>query len=141
LATKGLIRGRYDVVLRSHHRVVSRAQVWAYPKGEPTRIAVDRSKYTVGQPIGVHWSNAPGMGLDWVSVFRCPATGCEDDSQYLVYIYTESAIEGRASIGPDSIEGYASWPLPAGRYVVRLLPDDGLRSVAESAQFQVVAGS
>jgi hypothetical protein len=30
-----------------------------------------------------------------------------------------------------------SWPLPAGQYVVRLMPDDGYVSVAESARFTI----
>lgn len=52
---------------------------------------------------------------------------------------THTAIEGHTTLGPDSIEGYAAWPPPPGRYVVRLLPADGLRSVARSAVFDVVA--
>jgi hypothetical protein len=40
-------------------------------------------------------------------------------------------------IGPDSFEGAESWPLPAGTYVVRLMPDDGYVSVATSARLTI----
>ncbi|KIF77179.1 hypothetical protein QR77_31555 [Streptomyces sp. 150FB] len=77
------------------------------------------------------------MGLDWISVFACPKNTCEPNSDYLVYTYTGSRIEGHATIGPDAIGAEDSWPLKPGRYVVRLLPDDGVLSVAESKVFTV----
>ncbi|MEV0040264.1 endonuclease/exonuclease/phosphatase family protein [Streptomyces sp. NPDC050804] len=138
LPTKRLRQGEYDVVLRSNGgKVLSKTQVWLYPKGEPTRVSVGKSTYRTGRPIDVSWSNAPGMGLDWISVFACPKNKCEPNSDYLVYTYTGSRIEGHGEIGPDSIGAEDSWPLKPGRYVVRLLPDDGLLSVAESKVFTV----
>ena len=142
LPTAGLGRGRYRVaLLAADGTVLSSTPVWLYPAGEPTRIFVDRDRYPVGSPIGVRWTGAPGMALDWVSVFRCRPSGCAADSSYLVYGYTGNRIEGRTVLGPDSIAGNASWPLPAGRYQVRLLTDDGLRSVARSREFEVLPGS
>ncbi|SDI59445.1 hypothetical protein SAMN05421869_106213 [Nonomuraea jiangxiensis] len=138
LPTKGMREGAYDVVLStSGGRTLSKAPVWLYPKGEPARVSVGRNRYRVGEPIDVSWSNAPGMGLDWISVFACPKDGCEPTSGYLVYTYTGSRIEGHGTIGPRSIGAADSWPLPPGRYVVRLLPDDGLVSVADSRVFTV----
>ncbi|MEV6864914.1 endonuclease/exonuclease/phosphatase family protein [Streptosporangium subroseum] len=141
MSTKGLARGRYDVALSSGGKVLSRTPVWLYPQGEPTKVSVDKRRYKAGESIGVNWSNAPGMGLDWVSVFACPAGKCKDSSEYLVYTYTASAIEGHAKIGPHSIGSEDSWPLPPGQYVVRLLPDDGVLSVAQSAMFTVTKKS
>jgi hypothetical protein len=34
--------------------------------------------------------------------------------------------------------GYTSWPLKTGNYEIRLLLDDGYRSVAASPQFKIV---
>ncbi|GAA4559901.1 endonuclease/exonuclease/phosphatase family protein [Planotetraspora kaengkrachanensis] len=137
LPTRGLRRGAYDVALVSGGRTVSEAQVWLYPAGEPTTVSVGKSRYKQGEPITVDWSNAPGMGLDWVSVYACPGGECADTSEYLVYTYTDSRIEGQAKIGPKAIGADSSWPLAPGKYVVRLLPDDGLVSVAQSAVFTV----
>lgn len=138
LRTAGLDRGTYRVALLSRSgRVLSQAPVWVYPRTEPTRIAVSKASYAVGEPIGVRWSRAPGMALDWVSVFRCTASGCDDNSAYLVYAYTDNRIEGRLTIDSGAIAGNETWPLPAGRYVVRLLTDDGLLSVAESRSFTI----
>nr|WP_239097495.1 endonuclease/exonuclease/phosphatase family protein [Asanoa ferruginea] len=120
-ATKALSKGRYEV---------NGAPVWLYPRDEPAQVRTTRKSYRAGQPITVDFANAPGMGLDWISVFK---QGDGNDA-YLVYAYTHSEIEGRLTIGAD---GIGDWPLPPGRYVVRLLPDDGLRSVAESKPFTV----
>ncbi|GIF77751.1 hypothetical protein Asi02nite_72690 [Asanoa siamensis] len=120
-ATDRLRRGRYTV---------NGNPVWLYPRDEPARVATTKATYRAGQPISVDFTNAPGMGLDWISIYR---QGDGNDA-YLVYAYTGSRIEGRLTIGPD---GIGEWPLPPGRYVARLLPDDGLRSVAESKPFTV----
>ena len=138
LATAGLARGRYEVALVGRHgRVLSRTALRVYPRGEPARIRTTKAGYAVGEPIGVSWSRAPGMALDWVSVFRCTAAGCDGNDAYLVYAYTGNRIAGGLRLGPASVEGNATWPLPPGRYVVRLLVDDGLRSVAQSRRFSV----
>lgn len=113
------------------------ADTWFYRPDESPRLTVDRRVVRTGQTIGVTFTGAPGMGLDWISIFRCTTAGCADNTQYLLYAYTGSAIEGRLSIGPGAIEGNGTWPLPPGRYVARLLPDDGLRSVAESPAFRI----
>jgi endonuclease/exonuclease/phosphatase family metal-dependent hydrolase len=133
LATSGVTRGRYEVVLVSRAgAVLSRTPVWVYPSAEPTKVSTDRASYRTGQPIDVRFSNAPGMGLDWTALFPC-----DDEESYQVYAYTGSAIEGRLTIGPDAIEGYGTWPLPPGCYVAQLLPDDGLRPAATSEPFQI----
>lgn len=138
LATAGLARGRYQVaLLGAGDRVLSRTPLWLYPRAEPARVAVSKARYAVGEPIGVSWSRAPGMALDWVSVFRCRPSGCTGNNGYLVYDYTGNRIEGSLGLGAGSVEGNATWPLRPGRYVVRLLTDDGLRSVAKSEVFTI----
>lgn len=95
-------------------------------------MSVGRSTYGAGEPIDVSWSNAPGMGPDWISVFARPENRCEPNSDYLVYACTGSRIEGRGTIGPDSIGAEGAWPVRPGTYVVRLLPDGAVLSVAQS---------
>ncbi|MET7392216.1 endonuclease/exonuclease/phosphatase family protein [Dactylosporangium sp. NPDC005572] len=115
--TRGLHRGRYTVALGA-----SRADVWLYPPGEGTTLRVDPRPGAVR----VSFTGAPGMGLDWISLYAC---GSGND-EYLAYAYTGSAIEGTVAIGTG--------PLDPGCYVARLLPDDGYRSVAESAEFRIL---
>ena len=62
---------------------------------------------------------------------------CEPNSEYLVWAYTDAAIEGQLEIGPDSFEGIESWPLPAGKYIVRLLVDDSFIDLATSRTFTI----
>jgi len=54
--------------------------------------------------------------------------------------HTDASIEGTASFTASSAPGYATWPLRPGVYEVRLLLDDGYRSVASSARFKIVQG-
>ena len=54
-----------------------------------------------------------------------------------MWAYTDAAIEGRLEIGPTSAEGIETWPLPAGKYVVRLLTDDSYVGLAQSRRFTI----
>ncbi len=140
--TASLAPGAYDAVLLSGPSVVlSRTPLWVYPPGTHASIGTDRSSYRVGQPITVSWDHAPGMALDWVGVFRCFPAGCAGNGGYLLYTYTHTAIRGHGTVGPapDTFPGAIAWPLPPGTYVVRLLVDDGYRSIAVSAPFTVTA--
>ncbi len=99
--------------------------------------------------IVVSWKAAPGMRWDWLAIFApaerdenpnastCNATTCGNGGD-LLYEYTRTAIEGSTSFGPDSAVGSSTWPLQPGNYEIRLLLDDGYRSLASSAPFKVV---
>jgi hypothetical protein len=117
--------------------VLSSTPIWIYRRGATAELRPDKNRYRVGEPIEVAFANAPGMALDWVSLYRCADDGCGEPTSYLVYGYTSNAIEGSVIIGPESLSGTESWPLPAGRYVARLLVDDGYRFVAESRVFSI----
>ena len=108
-----------------------------------------KTRYTVGEPIRVSWTKAPGMKWDWLAVYSaagnadnpgnstCSAGLC-GNGHYLLYEYTHAAIEGSTTFGPDSLPGYRTWPLGTGTYRVKLLLDDGYRSVASSPRFKIV---
>jgi hypothetical protein len=150
-STAELRRGAHDVVLLDRHgTVLSRAPFWAYRPGEPPRVTTSRRVYTRGQPIDVSWSNAPGMRWDWLAIYRvrpgaetpyatpgCNAGYCGNDG-YLLYEYTKTAIEGTAAFSASSATGDGAWPLRPGLYEIRLLLDDGYKSVAKSARFRIV---
>jgi endonuclease/exonuclease/phosphatase family metal-dependent hydrolase len=136
--TRKLQRGAYEVVLLSgDNMVVSRSSFWLYRPGTAPSVEVGERHYDVGEPIDVSWAAAPGIKRDWVAVYRCADHECEPNSEYLVWDYTDAAIEGRLEIGPDSFEGIETWPLPAGKYVVRLLTDDSFIDLATTRTFRI----
>lgn len=140
--TTRLAPGRYEADLVSGTgRTLSRTPFWVYPPGTRATVGTSRHSYRVGQPIRVHWTRAPGMGLDWVGVFRCHRRKCSGNGGYLLYAYTRTAIEGHAMIGPSAatLEGAVSWPLRPGTYVARLLVDDSYRSIGQSRRFTIAA--
>ena len=94
------------------------------PETGPT-ISTDRPSYRSGQAIGVEWYGAPANRWDWVGTFEQGAK----NGQYIQYEYTDATVAGTTKINGGSP---GSWPLPPGKYSVRLLLDDGYKSVAEA---------
>ena len=91
------------------------------------------------------------MRWDWVAPFRvrpgsktryatpgCNAGYCGNGA-YLLYEYTHDLDRG---LDDDLVDlaaiGNGAWPLPPGLYEVRLLLDDGYKSVAKSLRFRIV---
>ncbi len=149
-ATDGLAPGSYDaLLLDARGRVLSRSRFWLYAAGTEPSVATSKALYASGEPIVVSWQAAPGMRWDWLGIFApgegdgnpnattCNASTC-GNGRYLLYEYTRTEIEGSARFGPDSLVGVSTWPLQAGNYEIRLLLDDGYRSLASSAPFKVV---
>jgi endonuclease/exonuclease/phosphatase family metal-dependent hydrolase len=147
--TGALEPGPHDALLvGAGGEVRSRSPFWAYRAGTPPRVRVVDAVYEVGERIRVRWRAAPGYRFDWMGVFspgRGPAQNAEDcnagscgNGHYLLYHYTDAAIQGAAWIGPDSFPGYRAWPLKVGTYEIRLLMDDGYRTLAISNSFKVV---
>jgi len=147
--TPGFDPGAYEAVLiDARGRILSRNPFRLYAPGAPTLVATARSEYAPGEPIDVSWSNAPGMRWDWLGIYApgdsdsgpvassCNA-GCYSNGRYLLYEYTRTAVEGTATLGAQSPPGVVTWPLSSGTYEIRLLLDDGYRSVASSPPFKV----
>jgi endonuclease/exonuclease/phosphatase family metal-dependent hydrolase len=147
--TGPLAPGTYDAALVDPEgAVVARSGFWLYEAGAEPTVSTSKRSYAAGEPIEAAWTKAPGMKFDWVSVFRardkplppqenCSAGVCGNGT-YLLYEYTGAQIEGSTTIDADSNVGYATWPLEPGEYEIRLLLDDGYRSVATSPMFRVV---
>jgi hypothetical protein len=148
-ATAGLAPRAYDVILVAGATVLSRSPFWLYQPGTPTTLSTSKRTYVVGEPITVRWRAAPGNRWDWLGVYSpgdvgtsphsagCDA-GCNGNGRYLLYVYTQTAIQGAATIGPSAFTGSAAWPLKPGTYEIRFLVDDSYRSIAVSANFKVV---
>jgi hypothetical protein len=138
LAMQHLRPGRYDVVLRRHGQAEASAPVWIYRPGTPAHLRTDRRVYRAGSPIRVSWTGAPGNNLDWVSLFRCHVR-CDGPGGYTIYRYTRTAVVGSLTFGRDNYLGYgAVQSLAPGRYIARLLTDDGYHAVGKSPRFRIV---
>jgi endonuclease/exonuclease/phosphatase family metal-dependent hydrolase len=149
LTTEPLAPGSYEAALVDPEgQVVARSEFWLYEPGAESTVTTSKRRYTTGEPIDVSWTKAPGMKFDWLSIFNarnkpgppqenCSAGVC-GNGNYLIYEYTGAEIAGSTTFSSDSEVGYATWPLKPGRYEVRLLLDDGYRSVATSPPFRIV---
>jgi len=150
-STTNLAPGASQAVLRnSSGQALSRSPFWLYARGAVTTVTTNKTTYKVGEPITVAWTKAPGMKFDWLGVYTagsgadnpnnstCSAGQC-GNGHYLVYTYTNASIEGSTTFDAATSQiGYTSWPLATGNYEIRLLVDDGYRSVASSPKFKIV---
>jgi endonuclease/exonuclease/phosphatase family metal-dependent hydrolase len=147
--TSGLPPAAYEaVLLDGRDAVLSRGPFWLYAPGTPTVVTTSKAVYAPGEPIVVSWTNAPGFRWDWLGVYapgevdsspiatNCEASYC-GNTRYLLYEYTRTAIEGTAAFTEASFPGWTTWPLGPGTYEIRLLLDDGYRSVASSPPFKI----
>jgi hypothetical protein len=113
----GLAPGRYDALLVSRRRMLSRSTFWVVRRGAAMRV---RARQRGGR-VRVRWHNAPGYRRDWVGVWRRGDTDLYND--YLTFAYTGATVSGSTTmtgLGP-------------GRYVVRLMKDDGYAELARSS--------
>jgi hypothetical protein len=142
--------GAYEALLTAGTSVRSRAPFWLYAAGTAPSVRTGKTVYRIGEPIDVRWAAAPGSRWDWLGVYRagegawpiadrCTGGYC-GNLYYLLYAYTQSAIEGSAVIDASAFPGYTTWPLGRGRYRIRLFYDDGYRLLAVSNRFKIVAG-
>jgi Endonuclease/Exonuclease/phosphatase family len=124
-----LAPGRYDALLVTRgNRVLSRSTFWVVRPQARAAVGVPRT-VRAGRSIRVTWRNAPGFRRDWVGIWK---VGDPDlYNGYLTFVYTGATVRGRTTI-----EGDAS-TFPPGRYVVRLMLDDGYAELAR-ASFRVV---
>lgn len=135
LPTADLAPGSYRVALvAADGRTLSRNDFRLLDPGAKPGITIAREQFAHGEPVPVSWDGAPGNRLDWIAVFDAgsPAT----ETRYRAYAYVNAESSGTLELGPRSLRG--EWPLPPGRYVARLLEDDGFRLLAESAPFEIL---
>jgi hypothetical protein len=103
---------------------VSRSTFWVVaPSARPTVAAPARVR--AGRSIRVSWTNAPGFRRDWVGIWKAGDNDLYND--YLTFVYTGATVAGRTTIAGDRST------FPPGRYVVRLVKDDGYGVLAQSS--------
>ena len=131
-----------DAVPPGHYRILlqdgageslSRNELWLLAPGAVPSIAVAGERYAPGEPLPVSWQNGPGNRLDWIAVYDAEAP--RDSEDYLAYGYVDARSSGELELDAQTLD--FGWPLPPGRYVLRLLADDGYGLLAESGVFSV----
>jgi endonuclease/exonuclease/phosphatase family metal-dependent hydrolase len=121
----GLAPGRYDALLVTRHgHVLSRSGFWVVRRDARPAVRVPRA-IPAGRAIRVSWRNAPGYRRDWVGIWKAGDPDLYND--YLTFAYTNATVAGSTRIAGDRKT------FPPGRYVVRLLADDGYAVLAQSA--------
>ena len=124
-----LAPGRYDALLVTRgDRVLSRSTFWVAQPDASATVAAPR-RIRAGGSIRVSWTNAPAMRRDWVGIWKAADNDLYND--YLTFVYTGATVAGTTTIPGDAKT------FPPGRYVVRLMKDDGYAELARAA-FTVV---
>jgi endonuclease/exonuclease/phosphatase family metal-dependent hydrolase len=130
--TQLLAPGDYEAALLAPDgRPLARIPVAVLARGALPELTVERPAYAPGEPVVLHWRNAPGNRWDWVGLYRADDTGLEE---YLVYRHTGARISGTMALDRSAL----SAPLPPGRYRACLLRDDGYVLLAATT-FEVTA--
>jgi hypothetical protein len=137
--------GPYEAVLMSPDAtILARTPVWLYAQGASTTVTAAKSTIAPGEPVTVHFGNAPGNRWDWIGLFKATDKDVatdgsipDDSGNYLLYVYTGTEIEGDATFSKDAFTGSGKWPLPPGRYEARVMVDDGYQTIARSAPFEI----
>jgi hypothetical protein len=83
------------------------------------------ARVRAGRSIRVSWANAPGFRRDWVGIWKAGDNDLYND--YLTFVYTGATVAGATTIAGDRST------YPPGRYVVRLVKDDGYGVLAQSS--------
>ena len=108
----GLTPGRYEAQLVSRRRIRSRSTFWVVAQDARPRIRARGTK--------ISWRNTPGYRRDWIGIWKAGDTDLYND--YLTFEYTGAAVNGSTTISG----------LEPGRYVARLMKDDGYAELART---------
>ena len=125
--------GQFAVRTLDASGVTMEKEFWVLDPSLSPTVDVIGDTFTVGQSIPINWQDAPGNKNDYVAVFHAENPANNEDA--LAWTYIDAAPHGHLELGKNNAEW--GWPLAPGKYVVRLLKDDGYDSLAESAVFQI----
>jgi len=143
IAGDALEPGWYRLVLSdAQNQSISTNDFWILDPAEKPSVQVMGERFKAGEPVPVSWQNAPGYRNDWLGVF--PADAPEYSEEPVAYIYLGARSSGMTMLQQSTVgyswplpEQFEGWPLPPGRYVLRLLQDDGYKMLGQSKPFTV----
>jgi len=128
--------GRHVVSLSMPGRKPSLERVfWVQADDAEPEVEVQGNVFGTGDGIDVRWANGPGNRNDYLVIDHPEAVAGYETG--LAWAYVDALPEGRLTLDANSVA--SGWPVPAGRYVVRLLKDDGDEVLAESLPFTIRA--
>jgi exonuclease III len=126
--------GHYRAVLaQPGERVPLEREFWVQARDAEPALEVIGDHFKTGDPISLRWSGGPGNRNDYVGIY--PEESPPDYESALVWAYVDALPEGRLKL--DAVSSGGAWPLPPGRYVARLIKDDGSQTLAKSAAFLI----
>ncbi len=128
--------GHYVAVAETDGGILER-EFWVLPAGAEPEVTVAQADE--GRTV-VTWRNGPGHRNDYLALFAAGVPASAD--AILVWAYVDARPEGSLPLGAL---GPAGWCLGTadgceflpGRYVVRLMKDDGYDVLAESPVFTI----
>lgn len=132
-----LTPGHYEVALRTPGKKVIESDFWIVDRNATPTVGVSQDMYESGEPIEISWQNGPGNRNDYLGIYEV-GVNSNYDPDYdggLTWLYVSALPEG--SIRLDETSSEVVWPLPPGKYVARLMKDDGYDTLAESAPFEI----
>jgi endonuclease/exonuclease/phosphatase family metal-dependent hydrolase len=131
-STAGFAPGSYRAnLLDQAGTVLARIGFWVTAPGAEPQVWTGKRTYRSGEPVVAHWKNAPGNRWDWV----CVSTRGTGPGSCWTWQYTRTFINGKMRLDrrePTPGWGPQYWPLPAGRYTVYLMRDDGYARLASN---------
>ncbi len=108
-------------------------EFWVLGRDAETTLEPARARFGVHEPVTVRWRNAPGLRNDYVALYRADAA--DEVEGMLAYAYLGARPEGQLDLRSAVFPGGGG--LQPGRYITRLLKDDGYAVLAETRVFEV----
>lgn len=108
-------------------------QIWLLAADAMPELEVLDAAYAVAEGMRLRWANGPGNRNDYIAIYPPGEAATYDGGA--AYAYVGALPAGKLTLDADSAAW--GWPVPAGRYVARLMEDDGDQVLAESAPFEV----
>ncbi len=125
--------GHYQATIANPGGTISATRdFWVQARDAKPVISVIGGGFKAGEHITLEWRDAPGHRNDYVAIFLEGAPVTLEN--ILAWTYIDAMPDGRLSLNEHMDTG---WPLPTGRYVARLMKDDGIQAIAASRVFTV----
>ncbi|MGD2129584.1 MAG: endonuclease/exonuclease/phosphatase family protein [Lysobacterales bacterium] len=126
--------GHYRATLEAAGAVAPmNREFWVQALDAVPALEVQAEHFKADQPIPLQWSNAPGNRNDYIGIY--PENVEPGYESAVAWAYVDALPDGSLTLDKTTSSGV--WPLAPGRYVARLIEDDGAATLAKSKAFVV----